>query len=228
MKLSIIIPVYNEEKTLEVLLSKLNKLQLNGVEKETIIVDDGSIDKTKEIIKKFTQGKIVKLCHENNLGKGSAVRTGLKRATGDYVIIQDADLEYNSDDYEKLVELAREKNADAVYGSRFILKNNYFDPLYYLANKLLTVLTNILYNSNLTDMETCYKLFKRDVFISLSLESNGFEFEPEVTAKVLLKSIKIHEVPITYRAREVNSGKKVKFMDGVKAVYVLIKYRFFY
>lgn len=231
MKLSIIIPVYNEEKTVKQLINKVKKAKLNIVEKEIIVVNDGSIDKTAKLLKSLKNIKVIN--HKTNKGKGAAVRTGMSRATGDIVLVQDADLEYNPNDYSRLIEPILEKKAEVVYGSRLAnYKLNLFGnnktplPLHLIANKLLTAITNLLYGSKLTDMETCYKIFKREVIQSIKLVSNGFEIEPEITAKVLKNGYLIFEVPIKVTPRGYEDGKKITWQDGIKAIYYLIYYRF--
>ena len=224
-KLSIIIPVYNEWRTIRELLSKLLDLQL---EKEILIVDDGSNDGTSEILDSISDARIRLFRHSANRGKGAAIRTGLERARGDIVIIQDADLEQDPEDIYKLVQPILTGGAEVVYGSRFLGQRPRMKRLNYWANRFLSRFTNLLYQSKITDLETCYKVFKAEVIKSLTLESDGFEFEPEVTAKLLKKGYVIHEVPIKedwYHGYN-NNSKKVTWQDGVKAVAALIKYRF--
>jgi len=228
MKLSVIIPVYNEERTLLEVVSKVKKVSLD---KEIIIVNDGSTDRTAEIIetiKKHEKNPHIKILqHEKNLGKGAAVRTGLNNATGDIVLIQDADLEYEPADYKKLIEPIINKGASVVYGTRiFSLSKKDMHTLHYFGNKILTLITNLLYGCKISDMETCYKIFKKDVLKGITLRSRGFEFEPEITAKLLKNGYKIYEVPIVFKPRTFDEGKKITWRDGVKAVYYLIKYRF--
>lgn len=222
--LSVIIPVYNEKNTILKLLERVEGVKLL-VNKQIIIVDDFSTDGTREILSKIKNHKI--LFHEKNKGKGSAIRTGLEYASGDFIIIQDADLEYDPQDYKKLLKLMIEENYPAVYGSRFLNAKHKELVLNYYGNKILTFFTNLLYNSRITDMETCYKLFKSNVIKSLNLKSERFDFEPEVTAKILKKGLEIKEVPISYTFREFKEGKKITRMDGLKALYYLLKYRFF-
>ncbi|OGM31294.1 glycosyl transferase [Candidatus Woesebacteria bacterium RIFCSPHIGHO2_01_FULL_44_21] len=229
MKLSVIIPVFNEEKTVAELISKVQKVKLR---KEIIVVNDGSYDNTSSILKKFKNIKV--LNHKGNKGKGAAVRTGIRYATGDILLIQDADLEYNPEDYERLVKPIVERKAKVVYGSRlkkyllvFFGKERTPLPAHLIANKLLTFVTNILYGSSLTDMETCYKVFKSDVLQSIKLVSNGFEIEPEITAKILKRGYKIYEVPIKVKPRGYEEGKKINWVDGIKAIYYLLYFRFF-
>lgn len=231
-KLSIIIPVYNEEKTVGVLLEKVIRAKLpTKVRKEIILVDDGSTDNSKFKILKFN--KVRKVFHQQNLGKGAAIRSALKHATGDWVVIQDADLEYDPSFYPVLLKPILIDKATVVYGTRLI---NYplrlwgsqktVLPIHLIANKFLTLLTNFLYNSKLTDMETGYKVFKREVLEAVKIESQRFDFEAEITAKILKKRIKIVEVPILIKPRSYREGKKIGWKDGIWAIWTLIKYKF--
>lgn len=224
-KISIIIPVYNEKEFLLELLKRVENVDF-GLEKEIILVDDYSTDGTRELYKEIPH-KV--LYHDINMGKGAALRDGIKEATGDIIIIQDADLEYNPNDYLPLVELIKNDEADVVYGSRFSGKcsRENFIFLSYLANKFLTLLTRILYGIPLTDVETCYKAFKAGVIKQIDLKSNRFDFEPEVTAKAFRQDIRFKELPITYQARAMDEGKKIGWKDGVHAIIALIKYKFF-
>lgn len=206
-----------------------------GIEKELIIVDDFSTDGTREFLKKYMgncnipQGtEVVKvLFHDKNLGKGMAIRTGLKNVTGDMVIIQDADLEYDPNDYLKLVKPIVEDGADVVYGSRLLSHKNKKSYLrYFIGGQLVTWLTNLLYRSSLTDEPTCYKLFHTNVLKSIKLNCTRFEFCPEVTAKIRKKGIEITEVPISYEPRKIKEGKKIRWMDGLEAIWTLLRYRF--
>ncbi len=214
MKLSIIIPVYNERKTILEILKRVEKANLSDlcVEKEIIIVDDNSTDGTREILKKL-KGKNYKIIyHERNKGKGACIKTALKKVTGDYVIIQDADLEYDPEDYRKILECAMKENAQVVYGSRILNpKNKKSSFIYYLGGRIISFLTNLLYKTKITDEATGYKLFKTELIKSLNLESDGFEFCPEVTAKIAKRKIKIYEVPINYYPRSKKEGKKIKW-----------------
>ena len=227
MKLSIIIPVYNEKATLLEVVKRVQAVSLNGVEKEIILIDDASTDGTTELCKKeFTAASVKVLYHEINQGKGAAIRTGLKAMTGDYVLIQDADLEYDPDDYEKLLAPIRKGKAQVVYGSRFTGEHRNMFFHHWVGNKFLSLMTNLLYNSTLSDMETCYKLIKRDIIQGLNLKCQRFDFEPEITAKILKQKIRIYEVPISYCGREFHEGKKITWRDGIVALWVLLKYRF--
>jgi len=227
--LSVIIPVFNEEKTVSQIVKKVNDIRLTGIKKQIIIVDDGSTDSTKPELKKLKdryKGMTV-VYKEKNEGKGSAVRRGIEFIKGEYAIIQDADLEYDPEDYKILIKPLIMGKADVVYGSRFLGTHRAFLYWHYVANKILNFITNILYNSILTDMETCYKIFKSSVLKELNLKSNGFEIEPEITAKVLKRNYKIYEVPISYYGRGYDEGKKINAIDAFKAVFVLLKYMFF-
>lgn len=229
MKISIIIPVYNEEKTILNVLKELEKTNL-GLDKEIIIVDDGSKDNSKKIINEYLSknkknSKIeYKVISKTNAGKGSAVREGIKKAKGELITIQDADLEYDPKDYLKLIKEIN-RGHSAVYGSRFLKKHKPLYRIYFYGNKFLTKLTKILYNSQITDMETCYKMFKSELIKSIKLQSNGFEIEPEITAKILKRGIKIKEVPINYKPRKISEGKKINFRDGLKAIWTLFYWK---
>jgi glycosyltransferase involved in cell wall biosynthesis len=221
---SLIMPVFNEHKTLEKVMDIVAAL----APKEIIAVDDGSSDGTQEILKTIAAkyGIVKVYFHEKNKGKGAAIRTALAHTTGDIVAIQDADLEYTPEELKKLVVPIREGRADVVYGSRFInLKEKSF-VLHYVGNKFLSFVTSLLYGARVTDMETCYKIFRREVVLSLNLKSRRFDFEPEVTARVLKKKIKIYEMPISYRSRSYEEGKHIGWRDGVVALWILLKYRF--
>jgi len=223
-KLSIVIPVYNEEKTILEILKRVEVVKLPNLEKEIIIIDDGSTDGTKEILKTLKQRYQI-LEHSHNQGKGAALRTGFKQATGDFLIIQDADLEYSPQEYPRLLELIIQNKADIVYGSRNLKDNPRFKKSYYWGVRLISWLTNVLYGSNLTDVYTCYKVFKRSILKNVDTVSNGFEFEEEVTIKALKKKYRILEIPINYFPRNVEEGKKINWLDGIKAILTIIKYR---
>ncbi len=225
-KLSIIIPTYNEERTIKKLLDKVKAVKLKNIEKEIILIDDGSKDNTINIINKFNGIKLIK--HSKNKGKGAAIRTGIKHVTGDIVIIQDADLEYDPSDYNVLIEPIIEGKAKVVYGSRNLKKRDklYSGISFYIGGAVLTWLTNLLYRTNITDEPTCYKVFKADLLKSINLKCERFEFCPEVTAKIAKRKIKIYDVPIAYYPRSIKEGKKINWKDGVEAILTLIKYRF--
>lgn len=228
MTISIIIPVLNEENTIDKIIQAIEAVDLGSYRKEIVIIDDGSSDSTPNKLKKISQeNKDVKVVtHKRNSGKGMAIRTGLANISGDIVIIQDADLEYDPQDYKVLIKPIIEDKAKVVYGSR-LLKNNKRGILrYYLGGRLVTFFTNLLYNSKITDEPTCYKVFKADIFKKIKLTCKGFEFCPEITAKVLKLGYKIYEVPISYFPRSQKQGKKINWRDGVKAIYYLFKYRF--
>ncbi len=223
----IIIPVYNEEKTLENILEILENTDFCGLNKNFIIVDDCSTDATRDILKKYEE-KYTVVYKEKNGGKGSAVYEGFQNAKGDIVIIQDADLEYNPSDYAPLLKLIIDGEADVAYGSRFLgtpFKDFMF--LSYVANKFLTFLTNLLYGTKLTDMETCYKAMKREFVQDMKINSRKFDLEPEITAKLVKKGAKIKELPIKYNARSYEEGKKITYKDGLMAIRALFYYRFF-
>ncbi len=224
-KLSIIIPVYNEVKTLEKIISKINNINIS-LTKEIILVDDYSTDGTREIINNLKDRYKIVL-HNKNLGKGAAIHSALELVTGDYVIIQDADLEYDPNEYIKLINEIEKDDFKIVYGSRNLIKNPRFKKTYYLGGKLITFITNILYKSKLTDVNTCYKLFHADIIKSLNLKQTGFSFCEEVTVKILKKGYKIKEVPINYYPRKFDEGKKIRMSDGFNAILTLIRYRFY-
>ena len=225
MKLSVIIPVYNEVESIQVILKRVQDTKLVD---EIIVVDDGSKDGTRDLLKTLDGKKKVRvIVHENNKGKGAAVRTGMAAAKGDILLIQDADLEYDPRDYPQLLAPITEGLADVVYGSRFLGRAHRVTMFWHLvANKMLTFMTNILYNTILTDMETGYKIFRRGVLDGMNLHANSFDFEPEFTAKILKRKYRIFEVPITFNPRDYAQGKKIKLYDAFEAVWTLIKYRF--
>lgn len=236
MKLSIIIPVYNEEKTLRQIIERVEGVKL-PVDREIVAVDDCSTDGSAKILQELS-GRVKAVYQSPNQGKGAALRAGIKAAMGDFIVIQDADLEYDPCEFPKLLEPILEGKAKVVYGSRFRqrlgLRQIYWEHrslkpwhvIYYLGNRFLSFITCALYGASISDMETGYKMFKADVIKGLDLKSNRFEFEPEVTAKILKKGIKIYEVPISYKGREYSEGKKITWRDGLTAVKVLFKYRF--
>jgi glycosyltransferase involved in cell wall biosynthesis len=219
---SVVIPVYNECSTLEQILGMVERLPLN---KELVIVDDGSTDGSRDILKALPPERARVIFHESNMGKGAAIRSAIPAATGDVIVIQDADLEYDPLDLVKLLKPIHEGKADVVYGSRFTgeRKNMFF--WHWVGNRFLTLVTNILYDTTLSDMETCYKMFRADVLKGLKLKSMRFEIEVEMTAKVLKAGHRIYEVPISYAGREFHEGKKITWRDGVTALLNLIRYR---
>ncbi len=225
MKLSVIIPAYNEEKTIEAILDRVKATKIPD---EILIIDDGSVDNTREILKRLSQDGLVRvILHDQNQGKGAAVVTGIKNATGDVLLIQDADLEYDPRDYPGLMQPIEEGLADVVYGSRFLGAPRRTAMFWHMvANKLLTLMTNILYDTILTDMETGYKLFRKEVVQDIKIHARRFDFEPEFTAKILKKKVRIYEVPIRFTPRDYSEGKKIKLKDAFEAVWTLFKYRF--
>lgn len=226
MELSVIIPVFNERNTIDEIIRRVEAVNLAT---EIIIVDDGSQDGTRERLQEIasTHPHVHVVLHEINQGKGAAVQTGIKAASGELIIIQDADLEYDPRDYPKLLQPIEEGMAEVVYGSRFLGAARRPAMFWHMvANKLLTFMTNILFNSILSDMETGYKLFRREIISSIPLRSKRFNIEPEITAKLLKRRIRIFEVPITFNPREYSEGKKIGLKDAFEAVWTLLKYRF--
>ena len=227
MQVSVVIPVYNEVSTIREIVARVQAVDFD---KEIIIVDDGSTDGTRELLQEITlsQENIRVIYHDRNQGKGAALRTGFEGATGDIVIVQDADLEYDPREYPILLEPILDGRADVVYGSRFLGgPHRVLFFWHYLGNKFLTLLSNAVTNLNLTDMETCYKVFKREVLAGMNLKSNRFGFEPEFTVKIAKKGFRIYEVPISYSGRTYAEGKKIGWKDGVKAIFAIIWFRFF-
>ena len=225
MKLSIVVPVYNETRTIEQVLNRLVEVPY---EKEIIVVDDGSTDGTSDVLERCSHPE-VKVCrHEKNMGKGAALRTAFAEMSGDIAIIQDADLEYDPKDYPRLLEPILAGHADVVYGSRFLGgPHRVLLFWHYAGNKLITLLSNVMTNLNLTDMETGYKVFRADVIKGLNLKSNRFGCEPEITAKVAKRGYRIYEVPISYYGRTPSEGKKITWKDGLAALLHIIRFRFF-
>jgi dolichol-phosphate mannosyltransferase len=227
VKLSVLIPAHNEEATIEEVLERVLAVDLGPTEIEVVVVDDGSTDGTVDLLRSYRDHPRVKVCeHPRNRGKGAAIRTGLSWVTGDMVLIQDADLEYYPGDYPRLVQPIIRDEADVVYGSRFLgtVENMAFANL--VANKVLAWTATLLFAKTVTDEATCYKLFKTEILRSFDLECERFEFCPEVTAKTLRRGYRLLEVPIRYRARTVEAGKKIRATDGLEALWTLIKYRF--
>ena len=234
MKLSIIVPVFNERETIRSILDQVRRVVLTvethqGVqtlEKEIIVIDDGSDDGTRAILAdEENMGDLVVLLHTENRGKGAAVRTGVERSTGDIIVIQDADLEYDPRDYPSLLRPILEERVKVVYGSRFLGPRKAMLFWHMLGNKLLTLVTNVLYNAILSDMETCYKVLEGELARSLNLKSEGWGIDPEITAKVLKRGHRIFEVPISYYGREYHEGKKIAWRDGLTVLWTLVKYR---
>lgn len=226
-RITILIPVFNEVNTLKLILQKVEEASFCGLEKEIILIDDFSTDGTREILEEL-KDKYKVFYHDENMGKGAALRTGFAHMTGDIVVIQDADLEYDPVDYEPLVQLILNDKADVAYGSRLSggKPSRSFMFTHLLGNKLLTLITNVLYNTTLTDMETCYKAFKADFIKGIQIKSNRFDFEPEITAKVLKRGARLYELPISYYGREYEEGKKITWKDGFHAIWALVKFRF--
>ena len=225
MKISVIVPVYNEIQTIDEILKRV---QATDIPDEIVIVDDGSTDGTRQRLAELDGvGSIRVILHEHNQGKGASVMTGIRQASGDVLLIQDADLEYDPRDYPDLLKPIQEGVADVVYGSRFLGGPRRSTMFWHMiANKLLTLMTNLLYNHILTDMETGYKVFRREIIQDMTIHAKRFNFEPEFTAKILKRGVRVFEVPISFNPRDYNEGKKIKLIDAFEAVWTLIKYRF--
>ena len=222
--LSVVMPVYNEKNTIEEIIPRVLAVPLRI---ELIVVDDGSTDGTRDLLTALNQKYPFKLIFQpKNGGKGNALKRGFQDVTGDLVVIQDADLEYSPEEFPELISLICEGRADVVYGSRFLGRHRVFLFTHYAGNRLLTLITNVMYNTMLTDMETCYKVMRTEVLRSFALESDGFGIEPEMTAKIFKRGYRVYEIPITYDGRGYEEGKKITWRDGVVALWVLLKYRF--
>jgi glycosyltransferase involved in cell wall biosynthesis len=226
-KLSVIVPVFNERNTVVEVLRRMRAVELpDGIDREIIVVDDGSVDGTRDVLNQLRDSTVRILLNDDNRGKGAAVRTGLQVATGDYVLIQDADLEYDPEDWPKLIAPVMRGRAQVVYGSRFTGERRNMLFLHWIGNRMLSFVTNVLYNTTLSDMETCYKLVDRELLLDLRLRCRRFDIEPEITAKILKRRIRIYEVPISYMGREFDEGKKITWRDGFAALWTLAKFRF--
>jgi glycosyltransferase involved in cell wall biosynthesis len=226
-KLSVIVPVFNERNTLVEIVRRMRAVELpENIETEIIVVDDGSDDGTRDVLRQLGDSTVRIVMHPNNRGKGAALRTGFASATGEYVLVQDADLEYDPEDWPKLLQPVIRGKARVVYGSRFTGERRNMLFLHWVGNRFLSLTTNVLYNTTLSDMETCYKLIDRQLLDTMTLHSNRFEIEPELTAKILKRGVRIYEVPISYTGREFDEGKKITWRDGISALVALVKYRF--
>jgi glycosyltransferase involved in cell wall biosynthesis len=223
--LTVIMPVYNERATVAEIIRRMRAVELPVV-LQVIVVDDGSSDGTDKVLKALEDSTVRVFTHPENQGKGAAIRTAMAAARGDLILIQDADLEYDPDDWPRLLEPVLKGKARIVYGSRFTGERKNMLPLHWFGNRVLSLVTNILYSSTLSDMETCYKLFDAQVLEGMTIVSNRFEFEPEITAKVLRRGHRIYEVPISYAGREPHEGKKITWRDGFSALSALIRFRF--
>lgn len=224
VKISVIMPVFNEEETISEILRRVRAVE---IPKEILVIDDNSTDRTRELLKEEARQEDTRVFfHRRNLGKGAAVRTGLQNVTGDIVIIQDADLEYDPRDYPALIRPITEGRVNAVYGSRFLGEHKAMYFWHAVGNKFLTLVTNVLYDTTLTDMETCYKVFTREIADSLDIRQERWGIDPEITAKILRQGNRIYEVPISYNGREFWEGKKISWKDGFVILKTLVRYRF--
>jgi glycosyltransferase involved in cell wall biosynthesis len=223
--LSVIVPVYNERVTVTEVIRRIRAVHV-PVDVEVIVVDDGSSDGTDKVLSALGDSTVRILTHQVNQGKGAAIRTGMGAARGDLLLVQDADLEYDPEDWPSLLDPILRGKAQVVYGSRFTGQRKNMMPLHWIGNRFLSLVTNVLYSSTMSDMETCYKLFDRRVLEGITIQSDKFDFEPEITAKVLRRGYRIYEVPISYAGREISEGKKITWRDGLGALRALIKYRF--
>jgi glycosyltransferase involved in cell wall biosynthesis len=226
-KLTVVVPVYNERNTLVEVLRRMRAVELpDGIEKEIIVVDDGSTDGTRDVLRQLGDSTVRIVMLDKNEGKGAALRAGFAHATGEFVLVQDADLEYDPEDWPKLLNPVLRGRARVVYGSRFTGERRNMLLLHWIGNRFLSMTTNVLYNTTLSDMETCYKLIERTLIDEMKLASNRFDIEAEMSAKILKRGVRIYEVPISYSGREFDEGKKITWRDGFSALYTLIKYRF--
>ena len=223
--LSVIVPVFNERTTVAEVIRRIRAVEL-PVDVEVIVVNDGSSDGTDKVLAALGDSTVRVINHATNKGKGAAIRTGMEVVKGDLVLVQDADLEYDPNDWSRLLEPILRRKAQVVYGSRFTGERKNMLPLHWIGNRFFSLVTNVLYSSTLSDMETCYKMFDRRVLEGITVESDRFDFEPEITAKVLRRGYRIYEVPISYAGREPEEGKKITWRDGFGAVKALVKYRF--
>jgi len=225
--LSVIVPVFNERTTVAEILRRMRAVTLpHDLELEVVVVDDGSSDGTDKVLAALEDSTVRVINHGVNQGKGAAIRTGLETVRGDLVLVQDADLEYDPNDWPRLLDPILTGKARVVYGSRFTGERKNMFPSHWLGNRFLTLVTNILYRSTLSDMETCYKVFDRRVLAGITIQSERFDFEPEITAKILRRGHRIYEVPISYAGREISEGKKISWRDGFGAITALVRYRF--
>jgi len=226
-KLSVVVPVYNERNTLVEIIRRMRSVELpDSIDREIIIIDDGSDDGTRDVLKQLGDSTVRVVMHPHNRGKGAAVRTGFQVATGDYVLVQDADLEYDPEDWPRMLAPVLSGKARVVYGSRFTGERRNMLFFHWVGNRFLSLVTNVLYNTTLSDMETCYKLVDRALLDAMKLDADRFDIEPEITAKLLKRGVRIYEVPISYTGREVDEGKKITWADGFSALWTLVKYRF--